>query len=81
MGWCCVTGCSMGAGAVNVCDDSPAAGLEWVPVFCRCVDAPAPPAADAERHGWARGASNDYARKKLSWTPDYPSWRDGFATL
>jgi nucleoside-diphosphate-sugar epimerase len=69
-------------GAVNVCDDVPAAGREWVPVFCRAVGAPAPAVSTAAgRHGWARGASNEYARKQLHWTPEYPSWREGFATL
>jgi nucleoside-diphosphate-sugar epimerase len=70
-------------GAVNVCDDLPAAGSEWVPAFGRAVGAPVTPAParEAERHRWARGASNAYARKDLSWTPAYPSWREGFATL
>jgi nucleoside-diphosphate-sugar epimerase len=69
-------------GAVNVCDDVPGAGREWVPVFCRAVGAPEPEsAADGERHGWARGASNEYARKSLGWVPGYPSWREGFAAL
>jgi nucleoside-diphosphate-sugar epimerase len=70
-------------GAVNVCDDRPAAGREWVPAFCRAVGAPATPvpAREAERNRWARGASNAYARKDLSWRPAYPSWRAGFATL
>jgi nucleoside-diphosphate-sugar epimerase len=67
------------AGAVNVCDDSPAAASEWVPVFCRSMGAPVPPVAGGQRHGWARGASNEYARKQLNWTPAYPSWRQGFA--
>jgi nucleoside-diphosphate-sugar epimerase len=70
------------AGAVNVCDDVPAAGREWVPVFCRAVEAPDPAVSTAAgRRGWARGASNEYARKQLHWTPDHPSWREGFATL
>jgi nucleoside-diphosphate-sugar epimerase len=70
-------------GTVNVCDDLPAAGSEWVPAFGRAVGAPVTPvpAKEAERHRWARGASNAYARKDLSWTPAYPSWREGFATL
>jgi nucleoside-diphosphate-sugar epimerase len=43
-------------GSVNVCDDAPAAGRDWVPAFCRAVGAPEPvAAADAGRHGWARG--------------------------
>jgi nucleoside-diphosphate-sugar epimerase len=66
--------------AVNVCDDEPAAGRQWLPVFCASVGAPAPPnAADAGRLGWARGADNRRARKELGWTPSRPSWRDGFA--
>jgi nucleoside-diphosphate-sugar epimerase len=68
-------------GAVNVCDDVPAAGREWVPAFCRAVGAPEPARSTAERQGWARGASNQYARTELNWTPVYPSWREGFATL
>jgi nucleoside-diphosphate-sugar epimerase len=67
-------------GAVNVCDDVPAAGREWVPAFCRAVGAPDPPVT-SERHAFARGASNEYAHKELNWTPAYPSWREGFATL
>jgi nucleoside-diphosphate-sugar epimerase len=26
-----------------------------------------------------RGASNAKARRELGWTPQYPSWREGFA--
>jgi nucleoside-diphosphate-sugar epimerase len=70
------------SGFVNVCDDAPAAGRDWVPAFCRAVGAPEPvAAASAGRHGWARGADNGYARKELNWTPAYPSWREGFAAL
>ena len=69
-------------GAVNVCDDDPAAGREWVPAFCAAVGAPEPvPASGGERHGWARGADNGHARKELNWTPAWPSWREGFAAL
>jgi len=68
-------------GFVNVCDDLPAAGRAWVPAFCRAVGAAEPVAAAGERHGWARGADNRYARKELDWTPAYPSWREGFAEL
>jgi len=69
-------------GFVNVCDDVPAAGREWVPAFCRAVGVREPAAsAGRERHGWARGASNGYARKSLNWTPAWPSWREGFASL
>jgi hypothetical protein len=34
-----------------------------------------------DRQGWARGASNEYARKSLHWAPAWPSWREGFAAL
>jgi len=27
----------------------------------------------------AQGASNARAKAELSWTPRYPSWREGFA--
>jgi hypothetical protein len=26
-----------------------------------------------------RGASNEKAKRELSWQPGYPSWREGFA--
>ena len=66
------------SGAVNVCDDDPAPGIEWVPVFCAAVDAPAPPLAGVGRAPWARGADNARAREELGWTPRYASWRVGF---
>jgi nucleoside-diphosphate-sugar epimerase len=71
-------------GAVNVCDDEPAPGTAWVPAFCQAVGAPVPeltPAGSAARAPWARGADNHHARTALSWTPRYPSWRQGFAAL
>ena len=68
------------SGAVNVCDDEPAAGREWVPEFCRAIGAPAPPVSDAPRAGWARGADNRRARKELGWRPRHVTWRAGFAT-
>jgi nucleoside-diphosphate-sugar epimerase len=66
-------------GAVNVCDDDPAAAREWVPAFCAAVGAP-PPAAHGGRAPWARGAANGRGRA-LGWTPRHPSWRDGFAAM
>lgn len=70
-------------GAVNVCDDEPAAGRSWLPVFCRMVGAPDPDVNDAdvddaERAPWARGADNGYARS-LGLTLRFASWRAGFA--
>jgi nucleoside-diphosphate-sugar epimerase len=64
--------------AVNICDDEPAAGYDWTPLFCQSVGAPGPSRSDSERTGWARGADNNYARKNLDWSPQWPSWRDGF---
>lgn len=74
-----VAALSWPTGAVNVCDDEPAAGYEWVPAFCRSVGAPDPARTDAERQGWARGADNGHARDDLGWTPRWPSWRTGFS--
>jgi nucleoside-diphosphate-sugar epimerase len=68
------------AGAVNVCDDAPAAGREWVPAFCAAVGAPPPPASDRPRTPWARGADNRHARRDLGWAPRHPDWRAGFAS-
>jgi len=68
-------------GFVNVCDDVPAPGREWVPAFCLAVGVAVPAASGGERHGWARGADNGHARKELNWTPAWPSWREGFAAL
>jgi len=69
------------SGVVNVCDNEPAPGRDWVPAFCRAVGAPAPPPpldGEPARAGWARGAGNRHARHDLGWKPRYPSWRDGF---
>jgi nucleoside-diphosphate-sugar epimerase len=69
------------SGAVNICDDEPAAASAWTPVFCDAVGAPAPPVDSGERPGWARGASNARARREFGWNPIYPTWRDGFRLL
>ncbi|MCR6483695.1 NAD(P)-dependent oxidoreductase [Amycolatopsis sp. OK19-0408] len=67
------------SGPVNICDDEPAAGHEWVPAFCAAVGAPSPERVEAERTGWARGADNTRARKEFGWVPGRVSWREGFA--
>jgi nucleoside-diphosphate-sugar epimerase len=69
------------SGAVNVCDDEPAAGLDWAPAFCAAVGAPPPPVSDAPRSAGARGADNTLARVTLGWSPRWPSWRAGFAAM
>jgi nucleoside-diphosphate-sugar epimerase len=70
------------SGPVNVCDDEPATGREWVPAFCQAVDAPRP-AQSGRKAGepWARGADNRHARAQLGWSPRYPSWRRGFQEM
>jgi nucleoside-diphosphate-sugar epimerase len=69
------------SGPVNICDDTPAAGHDWIPAFCETVGAPEPPYdTGADRHDWARGADNHYARTQLGWTPRHLSWREGFAS-
>jgi nucleoside-diphosphate-sugar epimerase len=67
------------SGAVNIVDDEPAPARDWLPALATALKAPVPPAA-AGRAGWQRGASNARARS-LGWTPLYPSWRTGFATM
>jgi nucleoside-diphosphate-sugar epimerase len=64
------------SGPVNVCDDEPAAGHDWVPAFCDAVGAP-PPRRAATRDPGSRGADNRRAHS-LGWTPAVPSWREGF---
>lgn len=68
------------SGPVNICDDEPAAGAEWVPEFCAVVGAPEPPRSD-QRNPFARGADNRHARRSLGWSPAWPSWRAGFTAL
>jgi nucleoside-diphosphate-sugar epimerase len=66
------------SGAVNICDDEPAPGIDWTPVFCAAVLAPPPPVARVGGPPWARGADNHHARTELGWTPRYATWREGF---
>jgi nucleoside-diphosphate-sugar epimerase len=66
------------SGPVNVCDDDPAPGTDWLPAFCASVGAPPPP-RNTDRNPWARGADSTYARKHLDWTPVHPSWRSAFS--
>jgi nucleoside-diphosphate-sugar epimerase len=64
------------SGAVNIVDDEPASGRDWLPVLADTLGAPAPSSAPG-RAGWERGADNSLARK-LGWRPRLPSWRTGF---
>ncbi len=64
------------AGAVNIVDDMPAVGTEWVPIYASFIGAPPPPSR-LGRAGWERGASNAKARQ-FGWRPQFPTWREGF---
>lgn len=64
-------------GTINVVDDEPAAGTEWLPVYAEALQAPQPD-LHAVCNSWDRGASNAKARKDYGWTPLYPTWRSGF---
>ncbi|REK52378.1 MAG: NAD(P)-dependent oxidoreductase [Thermobacillus sp.] len=64
-------------GIVNIVDDEPAAGTEWLPHYAALLGAPAPELKPG-RGGWERGASNAKARREYGWTPIYGSWRTGF---
>jgi nucleoside-diphosphate-sugar epimerase len=67
---------------VNICDDEPASGRDWVPAFCHAVGAAAPAmASPGTREAWARGADNRRARTQLGWSPRFPSWRQGFHAI
>lgn len=67
------------AGPVNIVDDEPAPGTEWLPAYAAAIGAGAP----SEKPGTGiglRGATNAKARKDYGWQPIHPSWRDGFRT-
>jgi nucleoside-diphosphate-sugar epimerase len=64
------------SGVVNIVDDEPAPGTEWVPLYARLVGAPPPPVKHTAAP-WERGESNAKARG-LGWRPKFPSWREGF---
>lgn len=68
------------AGPVNVVDDEPASGIEWLPVYAAAIGAGIPRKVHARTDGGLRGATNAKARKDYGWQPLYPSWRDGFRT-
>jgi nucleoside-diphosphate-sugar epimerase len=81
------------AGVYNIVDDEPAPVAQWLPVLAAALGARPP----LRLPGWlarpmtgelgltmmtqARGSANGKAKRELDWKPQYPSWRDGFATL
>jgi nucleoside-diphosphate-sugar epimerase len=64
-------------GVVNIVDDEPAPGTEWVPFLARLLGGPPPPRTE-RADPWERGATNARARNELAWMPRWPSWRNGF---
>ncbi len=68
-------------GPVNIVDDEPAPGTEWLPVYASCVGAPAPPKDPSralELFVGLGAVSNERARKECDWAPTVLSWREGF---
>jgi nucleoside-diphosphate-sugar epimerase len=77
-------------GIYNIVDDDPALVSDWLPYLAECISAKPPmhvPNAIARmvvgEHAVAlmndiRGVSNEKAKHDLSWTPKWPSWRQGF---
>lgn len=77
-------------GAYNVVDDDPAPVAEWLPALAAALGARRPlriPAflarVAAGSYGVrvmteAQGASNELIKRELDWTPEHPSWREGF---
>ncbi|MEK5254430.1 NAD(P)-dependent oxidoreductase [Paenibacillus sp. FSL F4-0125] len=66
------------SGPVNIVDNEPAKGWEWLSTYSEAIGAPTPIVQEG-RAGWERGASNTKARMDYGWSPLYPSWRSGFA--
>ncbi len=64
-------------GPVNVVDDEPAPGTEWLPLYAEAIGAPEPDIREGSGRG-ERGAANAKARKVYGWKPLYPTWREGF---
>lgn len=68
------------AGPVNIVDDEPAAGTDWLPVYAAAIGAGVPPRKQPGTGSGLRGAANATARKDYGWEPVHPSWREGFRT-
>ena len=63
-------------GPINIVDDEPATGIDWLPIYAKALQAPAPEYQKG-RQGWERGASNATARTVYGWELLYPTWRTG----
>jgi nucleoside-diphosphate-sugar epimerase len=67
------------AGAINIVDDEPAQGSEWLPVYAESIGASVPGIAPRHAAVTGRPVSNAKARR-LGWKPRYASWRTGFTS-
>jgi nucleoside-diphosphate-sugar epimerase len=65
------------AGPINVVDDEPASGTEWLASYASVLGAPPPPVRQT-RERWERGISNAKARQHLGWQPLFATSRRGF---
>lgn len=80
-----------GTGIYNIVDDEPAAVRDWLPYLAGILGAKPPmhlPVWMARLIAGetavammtqSRGGANAKAKHELSWRPQYPSWREGFA--
>src|SRR5690349_7581079 len=78
-------------GIYNVVDDEPAKVSTWLPALAKAIGAKPPyriphwlgelliGKAGVSMMTQIRGCSNAKAKRELSWTPIYPTWRIGFA--
>jgi nucleoside-diphosphate-sugar epimerase len=78
-------------GVYNVVDDEPAPVAEWLPALANELGAKKPMRvprfigrmfageAGVMMMTDVRGASNEKAKRELTWSPAHPSWRQGFA--
>ena len=68
------------SGPVNIADNEPAPGLDWLPVYAAAIGAGVPPRKQRGAGSGLRGATNAKAREDYGWEPVHPSWREGFRT-
>jgi nucleoside-diphosphate-sugar epimerase len=78
------------SGAYNIVDDEPARVSDWLPHLAETLGVRRPrrvPALIARLAAGsygvatmtrAQGASNELAKRELGWSPEYPTWREGF---
>ena len=75
-----------------MCDDEPAPVREWLPALAAAVGAKPPrhvPRWVGRLMGEhlvammceVRGSSNEKVKRALGWTPQWPTWREGFPAL